>query len=229
VPVGTLQFRTFQANDAGFTTDLLIKDSVPIVIDATNNKINFKEDGGAERTATIASGNYTTQELMAVIKTAMDAAPSATGTYTVTYNSSTEITTIAVSGSITNVQLLFSSGTDVANSVRIEIGFQSFDTSSDTTHDSDDAILENFFDSTLTYEFSSDYVSGLDPAVSGAWNTLGLGLPSDAGVEGTDGVSGEPADDRFVRINLGTVSSLILKYHAMQMWNGKGKSQNDLV
>lgn len=224
--LGTLQFRTFQASNVGLTADLVIKDSVPLVVDTTNNKINFKEDGGVERTATLVSGNYTTQELMPIIETAMQTAPSATGTYTATYDSNTELVTIAASGAVTNVQLLFLTGTDQANATKVLIGFLPIDTADQPSHVGTDALLENFFDSVLTYEFSSDYVSGLDPAVSGSWDPLGIGLPSDVGVEGTNGVSGEPADTRFVRVDLGTVSPLLLRYHAIQFFNGKFKSQN---
>lgn len=226
--LGTVQMRLFQADDAGLTTNLVIKDSVPLLVDASNNKINFKEDGGGELTATLVNGIYSTQELMAVIKTALEAAGA--GDYDVTYNSSTELVTITATAGITNVQLLFQTGTDVANSTRTLIGYLPLDTANQPSLVGDDALLENFYDSSLTWELSdSTYISGLDPEVSGSWSAMGTGIPSDAGVEGVDGVEAIPAQIRFVRVNLGLTDPLPLKYHAVQFWNGKLKSQNDVI
>ncbi len=59
------------------------------VIDATNNKIDFKiSGGGGELTATVASDTYTPTTLAAAIKVAMEVADGA-HTYTVSYSSTT--------------------------------------------------------------------------------------------------------------------------------------------
>lgn len=92
------------------------------VIDATNNKLNFKESGGgAELTATIDSGTYSPATLAAAIKTALEAAGAAT--YTVTYSSATGKWTIATDGVF--LSLLWSTGTDTATAVHTTIGFPS--------------------------------------------------------------------------------------------------------
>ncbi len=58
-------------------------------IDATNNKINFKE-GGAELTATLTSATYTLAALATEIKTQLDAAGALT--YTVSFSDDDKIT-----------------------------------------------------------------------------------------------------------------------------------------
>lgn len=224
---GTVQFRVLQADNAAMSVGLVIKDSCPLAVTASDNKINFKEDGGGELTATLTPGLFDTQSLMTEIKTQLEAA--GTGTYTVTYDSGNECVTIAVAGAVTNVELLFASGTDVANSARVHLGFNNADTASQPSHDSPDKVLENFYDAALAYEYSSDYVSGNNPASSGTWNPVGTGIPSDSGVEGTDGVIATPGSTRFVRVNLGTTNPLDLKYHAIQFWNGTLKSQDEVI
>jgi len=224
--LGTLQFRVLQATDAAMTSNLIIKDSCPITVDATNNKINFDEDGAGGFTATLASGIYDTQELMAEIKAKMEAAGA--GTYTVTYNSSTGITTIAVAGAVSTVQIFWFSGADAANSVRSLTGHNGTDSADAASIVGQDFILENFFDPALTYEFSETRTPESNPATDGApWVALGTGLPKDGGAEGTDGVSGDPADDRDVRVDLGTTDPFDeVHYHAIQFRNGKNKSQD---
>lgn len=89
------------------------------VINATNNKIDFKEaGGGAELTATIASGTYTPTTLAAAIKTALEDAGAAT--YTVTYSTSTGKWTIANDGAF--LSILWLTGTNTATSVGSTLG-----------------------------------------------------------------------------------------------------------
>jgi len=107
----------------------------PITIDATNNKINFKEDGGAELTATLTSGDYrdiigadtTNGSLAKEIKTQLEDAGA--GTYTVTV-SDDGVYAIAVSGAKSAVQLLWSTGLNAATSPRYLLGWTAADTSS---------------------------------------------------------------------------------------------------
>jgi len=88
------------------------------VIDATNNKIDFTEDGGSELTASLANSTYilgassaTAGTLCAEIKTALEAAGA--GTYTVTYSRTTKKITIAISGGvITAFVLKWNTGTN---------------------------------------------------------------------------------------------------------------------
>ena len=167
-------------------TNLVLKDAWPMNITSGDNKINFKEDGGGELTATISTNAKNTVDLLDDIKTALEAVGS--GTYTPTYNSSTQKMTIAVSVAITNVQFLWGTGTDVANAAFKWTGFRPSDTSNSPSHEADDPTLENFYDSSLTYEYSSDYDGVSDPSSSGTWFALGTGDPNDSGVQGTDGV-----------------------------------------
>ena len=93
---GTCQVRFLQAAEEELLTELVKTDSWPLNITATDNKIDFKEDGSGELTAVIPVGVYNTATLMAEIKTQMEAV--GTGTYTVTYSDTTHFVTIAVSG-----------------------------------------------------------------------------------------------------------------------------------
>jgi hypothetical protein len=94
------------------------------VIDSSNNKIDFKESGGGgELTATLTSGTYTASTLAAEIDTQMEAAGA--GAYTISYSNG-QFTISRPSGYL---DLLFSSGTNVANSVHSSIGFATSDLS----------------------------------------------------------------------------------------------------
>jgi hypothetical protein len=98
------------------------------VIGATNKYIDFDE-GGAELTATLATGNYNGTTLATEIKTKMDAAG---GTYTITYSETTGKFTIYRAGG--NFTLRWQSGTNTANTVGTTLGFvvSSNDTGADT-------------------------------------------------------------------------------------------------
>lgn len=93
-------------------------------VDATNNKLDFDE-GGAELTATLASGNYTLATLATEIQTKMNTAG---GTYTV----SVEDNVFTIAGSQA-FSLHTSSGTNIDTSIFSHIGF------TDTTADEDGA------------------------------------------------------------------------------------------
>lgn len=90
-----------------------------------NNHIDFDE-GGGELNATVTAGQYTTTQLAAAVKTALEAAGALT--YTVTFDTSTTFkTTIAATG---NFSLLFGSGTNKANDLAAVLGFSATDTTS---------------------------------------------------------------------------------------------------
>jgi hypothetical protein len=90
------------------------------VISTSNNKIDFKESsGGSELTATLTSGNYTVSQLETEIKDELEAVGA--DTYTVSYSEQTGLWTISSNGSF--LSLLFSSGTNTANSVGSTLGF----------------------------------------------------------------------------------------------------------
>lgn len=91
------------------------------VIDATNNKIDFKETSlGPEITATLAVGNYSTSDLITEIESKMTAASLNARTYSVTHSNTTGKWTIAGS---TFLSLLWSSGTNTATSVGPTLGY----------------------------------------------------------------------------------------------------------
>jgi hypothetical protein len=92
------------------------------VITSSNKYINFK-DGGSELTATLTPGTYTATTLAAHIKLKME--DQTADTITVSYSSVTGKWTISTSG--TTLELLFSTGTNAANSARDVIGFGSSD------------------------------------------------------------------------------------------------------
>lgn len=112
--------------------------SASITVDATNNKLDFKE-GAGELTATIASGKYLApySALVAAIATAMDAAGA--NTYvTTSYDPDSDKVTIAADGSFT---LSTNTGTNTATSIYEDLGFdESADTASATSAEADNTL-----------------------------------------------------------------------------------------
>lgn len=101
-----------------------------IVITTANQKLNFNE-GGAELTATITAGSYTPATLCTEIDTQMTAAGAAA--YTITYSG--KVFRIANDGA--TLELLCSSGTDVANGIWNTIGFSATDLTGFTNYAGD--------------------------------------------------------------------------------------------
>lgn len=107
-------------NVAHFHRAKLWESSGNFVIDATNNKIDFKESGGgAELHATISSGTYTPTTLAAAIDAALTAAGAVA--YTVSYSTTTGKWTITSAGAY--LSILWLTGTNTAVSVASTIGF----------------------------------------------------------------------------------------------------------
>ncbi len=97
-----------------------------IVIDATNNKLDFEETDGAELTATLTNATYSTATLCTEIKAKMDAAGGSV--YTVTFESGNVFKIAsdgAGGGNIFN--LLCYTGSNASNGVLPYIGFGSID------------------------------------------------------------------------------------------------------
>lgn len=86
-------------------------------VDGENNLIDFNE-GGSELTAEVAVGSYTAEEFAVAVKTALDGAGALV--YTVTFNRTTRLITIAASGTFS---LLVSSGSHASNSAFGLLGF----------------------------------------------------------------------------------------------------------
>lgn len=107
------------------------------IIGSGTCKIDFKEDGGTTRNASIALSTYAMGASSAVngslckaVKTALEAASGAVGTYTVTYSYTTKKMTIAVSGGAAAVQILWLTGANNANGAYSILGWTKADTSS---------------------------------------------------------------------------------------------------
>lgn len=87
------------------------------------DKLDFKE-AAAARVATIAAGNYATGAALATaIQTAMNAAPGAVNTYTVTYGAVTKQFTIARNAGAAAVDLPFATGASFSTSIHHDLGF----------------------------------------------------------------------------------------------------------
>jgi len=157
---GTIKF-PLRASDAVEFFDMLIdvassaEASAFTVTAASNDKIDFKEDGGGELTATLTAGNFPMGASSAVvgslceeIKTRLEAA--GTGTYTVTYDFSTKKVTIAVAGAIAAVQIVWLTGTNTATSAATLLGFTVADTASAASVTSDSTTGQFAFQHTIT-------------------------------------------------------------------------------
>jgi hypothetical protein len=92
-------------------------DVFKIDIDATNNKIDFKESAGS-LVATLTSGTYTMAQLATEMKTQLDAA--GLNTYTVTVSAKNEVTIAADGG----FSLYPATGANAAASLLNQIGFK---------------------------------------------------------------------------------------------------------
>lgn len=91
-----------------------------MVVDATNNKLDFTDDDGTVA-ATIASGTYKTpQALAAAVQAAMRAVQT-NETATVTYSTVTGKFTISCTGAV--LSLLWNSGANAANDIGALLGF----------------------------------------------------------------------------------------------------------
>lgn len=77
-------------------------------INANNNKVYFKEDGGATLTATLTENSYSGSEMATHLASVLSSAVGGSGTYSGTFNLQTKKITITVTAGITN--FAFTSG-----------------------------------------------------------------------------------------------------------------------
>jgi len=108
------------------------RSSGSFVITTANNKLDFRETNlGPEITATLTIGIFSLSALLVEIKTQMDAETLNARTYTITQSATSGKWTIA--GSVF-LELLFASGTNVANSIHSDIGFSGVDHTGSTSY-----------------------------------------------------------------------------------------------
>lgn len=109
----------------------------PIVIDATNDHMDF-DDGGGEENVTVSQKTYKDpHELASALAAAMNGATS--DVITVTYSDITGKYTIATDGG--SLTLLWDTGTNTANTIGDDIGFDtSADDSASTSYIGDNAL-----------------------------------------------------------------------------------------
>ena len=124
---GTFNFKAFKL-DYDLETQLM-------VVDSSNNKIDFEEVLSTEITATLTSGSYTPADLATEIKTRLDAA--GTATYTVTYDALTRKFTILsdLAGPVI-FSLLFVTGTNQQFSSSSLLGYDVLDLTGAATYTS---------------------------------------------------------------------------------------------
>ncbi len=144
---GNLIMATFGQDSIGETASFVVAN--------TNKYIDFKESGGSQLHAIIATGTYkmgttsaTASTLCKAIKDALEAASGAAGTYIVTYSDSTRKVTIAI-GSGT-LQILWLTGTNQANGAYSLLGFSHTDTSASASLTSDSTTEYPVFAHTFT-------------------------------------------------------------------------------
>jgi hypothetical protein len=106
-----------------------------IVIDETNNKINFKTTaGGAELTTTLTAGAYTPSALATHVGSSMTTT-AAGPTISCTYSAVTKLFTLSSNGAGSTTLLpLFATGANQKQSAHKALGFDDTDSSAATTH-----------------------------------------------------------------------------------------------
>jgi hypothetical protein len=126
------------------------------VVDATNNKIDFKE-GVPELTGTVATGSYTGATLATAIAAAMNGAAGKALTYTCTYSSSTNKFTI---GAGANFTICWNTGTHKATDISTMCGYSDVadDNGGNLSFVSDTASVGAAYQHTMSM---ADQVSGI--------------------------------------------------------------------
>lgn len=114
--------------------------TAPILIDATNNKLDFSITiAGVTTThvATIASGRYSANlvPLGKAVREALQTAKPLNGDYYLKYNSKSQLWNIFVKDiQVENFQLLFATGVSFGNSIHTTIGFADTDLAGDNSY-----------------------------------------------------------------------------------------------
>jgi hypothetical protein len=121
---GTVTFSAYKL-DYDLTDDV-------IIVDSTNNKINFKENSVTELTATLTSGVYSPTTFCTEVDTRLTAAGAQS--YTISFDSVTRKFSLVQGG--TYFRLLFGTGTNANVSAAGLLGFDDNDQISATTYTS---------------------------------------------------------------------------------------------
>jgi hypothetical protein len=197
-----------QYSDPSATTLTTQAESKGIVVTTgVNDKIDFNE-GGGELTATLAAGEYNTTDFIAEVKAKLDTAGA--DTYTVTRNSTTESYNIASTGTFSMPN---ATGTNTATSAAVLLMGYKADTGSAANHSAELGVAENFYESSLTWEYSTDYDGSSDPDDQGTW----LAKPA-AGFD----ISG--AGNMYVRVDYDTLSTIQNTYFKAAVDNGNQRT-----
>lgn len=122
---------------SGTKTDTAAFTYMEFKVDANNQCIDFKENGGVDLTATIPEGNYTASELEAEIESRLEDTSANNIDYTVSYDSSTKKFTIQADG-LTQLDLLWAN----ANSASSLLGFDAADDTGALTYTSDNVTVK---------------------------------------------------------------------------------------
>lgn len=94
----------------------------------------------SELTVTIESGNWTSAELCTKIENALEAATVNSADYTVSYDGGTDKFTIQSASGLTELQLLWNTGTNAGDSPRELLGNDDADDTGATSHESDNKV-----------------------------------------------------------------------------------------
>ncbi|MBF0330065.1 MAG: flagellar filament capping protein FliD [Nitrospirae bacterium] len=147
-------------------------------VDASNNTIKF-DFGGTTKTATIATGTYTSSGLGKAIKTALESANGGYDTYTVSYDDTTNKFTIKNNATNSNtIDILWENAETTAGSL---LGFSAADHTSITagsTAVSDNAVLGTGYSLVLTANST-----GADNKIIVKADVNNDGTYSEAGIE----------------------------------------------
>jgi hypothetical protein len=159
------------------------------------DKLDFKEDGVA-RVATLTAGNYATGSAAAAqVQAAMNAAPSAVNTYTVTYSGSTFKFTIARATGSAALVLAFSTGVNLARSAHHDLGFSDADKSGSASYVGDTSAYKSrewlTFDLGSTLDVKSGIVTDHSFATGDTLKLLGNSSDSWAAPATTQTLAGD--------------------------------------
>lgn len=144
--------KSHKLKSAGFAQT---EEITQFTIDATNRHIDFRENGGAELTATLTEGIYTLSELVEEIQTQLDAASAAGGNshaYDIGYSTTTKHFTIeSSSAGLAQLDMLWAAGTHNASSTASLLGFTAEDDAGALSYTSDSEVGEG----TLHFEIGN--------------------------------------------------------------------------
>jgi hypothetical protein len=144
------------------------------VVNNTNNKIYFEENGGSILTATLTTGDYTPSTLITQISNSMTAISASSGlarTYTATFSSVTNLFTITVSSS--SFKMLMATYT--TNSASIITGFNVDDTSFASSQVSDSVV--NFTNNIYSFNLNIQSQSVINYLVDNSGVSYSFSVP----------------------------------------------------